>query len=248
MISLKRSVVRRQRIEAELTAHMMPFTFVDAVDGRTLSAAARKRLIDQEAVARSPEWLTDAALGCSLSHRLAYGKLLESGEHAALILEDDVRLMDDLPVLLEQVEPLMDTGEVLLLNFRSFAPCRLHLGDAVQVGRYQLMRPVTMRSVISAAGYVIGADVAARMYEEVIPVSLTADSWADHIDRGHLDALRCVLPRPVEHTDVESTLGYSDRSALYSAVRHIRIWPLPALRAANRRRIARRMTRVELVD
>jgi glycosyl transferase family 25 len=248
VISLSRSAERRRHIASELAARGIPFEFVNAIDGRAIRPDQRGALVDKQSVSMYPKWLSDTAIGCALSHRLAYERLLASGERCALVLEDDVLLANDLPPLLEQLQQIIAADEVIQLNFRSFEPCKLSRTGAVSLGRYQLLRPVESRQVLSSAGYLIGATAAARLYRALVPVRVAADSWGDQLERGNLGSLRCVLPRPVQHAKFESTLGYAELSLLTAKLKACRHWPVSMLRNLNRQRTARQMTRIKLVD
>lgn len=248
VISLERSQTRRRRIAAALAERQLDFEFVDAVDGRALTSGQRRELIDQAAVDRYPNWLTDPVLGCTLSHRNAYERLMRSGARCACVLEDDAVIADDFPELLFSFESNAVPDEVIQLHVRSFKPCQLKTSTAVQLGRYRIMEAVDPRQVISSVGYVIGVDAATRLHRSMVPVAVSADSWGHHIEHGDLAKIRCVLPRPVSHLDVESTHGYSDNSRLLRTLKKSGSAPVEILRQLNRRRITHQMTRVKLVD
>ncbi|RHJ94922.1 glycosyltransferase family 25 protein [Parabacteroides bouchesdurhonensis] len=93
IINLKRSANRREHILKETARFpFLDVELVDAVDGRELSAQEEARLFDRQHFmdryhGRIP---SPGEIGCTLSHRRCYHKLLQSDEEYALILEDDV--------------------------------------------------------------------------------------------------------------------------------------------------------------
>lgn len=92
IINLKDSVIRREAVLAETAKYsFMDIELVEAVDGRKMKPEEieacfnSKKFIDR--YHRTPK---GGEIGCTLSHRECYRKLLESEDEFALILEDDV--------------------------------------------------------------------------------------------------------------------------------------------------------------
>jgi len=247
VINLPASTRRRQQIEDQLTRAGLSYEFVEAVDGMRLTASERAGLVDEQRVAASPRWLTQQAIGCALSHRRVYQRIVEEEEAAALVLEDDAVLLGGMAELAHDISQHMHPCEVVLLYFQSFKPCRLSEQDAVSVGRYRLLYPMDVRQLIGAVAYVVSHGAARSLADAIVPVRAAADSWGHYHELGMLDSLRCVFPRPVAHTSIESTLGYGSHSSVRRRLKQLTGWPIPQLRALNRRRIGRNMTRVRLV-
>ncbi len=108
--------------------------FIEAVDGRALTPSERAELVDETAVARYPGWLTPGALGCALSHRRAYERILDSEDDGvALVLEDDAILPTTITTKIAEVVPHMYGSEIVLLYFRNFGVCDFSACDAVEL-------------------------------------------------------------------------------------------------------------------
>lgn len=95
VINLKDSVIRREAVLAETAKYpFMDVELLEAVDGRKIKPEEiethfnLKKFISR--YHRSPK---GGEIGCTLSHRECYRKLLESEEEFALILEDDVNFL-----------------------------------------------------------------------------------------------------------------------------------------------------------
>lgn len=235
-------------MERQLTAAKLSHEFVEAVDGRELTPVEWLRVVDAEAVARYPWWLTPGAVGCILSHRLVYERIAETGQRRALVLEDDARLPPAFASIADVLAEHVADDDVLLLNFRSFEPCRLSASDAVTAGEHELMRPVDPSQVISALAYIVGVRAAERMAQMIIPVRFAADSWGEYVTGGAIASLRCAFPRPVVPSKtVTSTIRHGDAGGRPSFAKQVLTLPVDSLRQANRWRIARQMTRVEIV-
>jgi glycosyl transferase family 25 len=92
-ISLKRAVNKRRLMEQQAKAlGLRHFEFVDAVDARDLD---RTELIssgainDIETLRYHPSVLSLNEIACSLSHALAYQRIVDKGNPLSLVLEDD---------------------------------------------------------------------------------------------------------------------------------------------------------------
>lgn len=104
LISLKNSSERRDRLLQELSHYsFLDIEWVEAVNGYLLTAEERDRLFDwKEFIYRYGREPLSGEIGCTLSHRECYRRLLCSEHEVALILEDDVRFLYP-----EMVEPVL---------------------------------------------------------------------------------------------------------------------------------------------
>ena len=248
VINLPSSTDRRRRTEDQLRRAGMQYEVVEAIDGKRLTVTERSELVDERRVAAYPRWLTPGMIGCALSHWHVYQRIAEDSDETALVLEDDAVLHPGLAELADCISRQMQPSEVVLLYFLSFGPCHLSERQAIAVGRYRLLYPVEARQVVASTAYLISRDAARSLVEAIIPVRASPDSWSHYYELGAFESLRCVFPRPVSvHASVESTLGYGDHVSLRRWLKQQTAWPIPQLRALNRRRIARNMTKVAVV-
>jgi glycosyl transferase, family 25 len=249
VISLAASTDRREEMQPQLEASGLDYEFFDAVDGRALAEAQRSELVDEAEVLKHPTWLVPGVIGSALSHKGVYERIAARHEEAALVLEDDAILPPDINELIDALAGELRSDEVMLLDFRSFGPCQLSRPSAVTVGEHRILQPLKPGQIVSALAYLIGADAAASLAAAIVPVRLNSDSWGDHMERGALRSLRVVLPRPVaQRLSGHSTIGFAGISTLRQRLTRQTFWPIPQLRIANRKRVRRRMQRVEFVD
>lgn len=232
-------------MERQLRGAGLEYEFVEAVDGRRLTAAERAQLVDEEAVARSAQGPNLGLIGCVLSHRRVYANIVERSEESALVLEDDAKLPRDLGTLADAIYTRMTSDEVALLYFRSFEPCRLTLQDADSVGAHRLVYPLDLRQLVASTAYLIGNAAARGLHDSILPVRAAPDSWAHYHRIGAIKRLRCVYPRPVGVSTVFVSTTRPDSRA--RTLQRRAPWPVPQLRVLNRRRVARTMSRVTLV-
>lgn len=91
IINLKESCERRKRVLEEVAKYpFMDVELVEAVNGRTLTQQETVERFDVATFeCRYQRMPQPGEIGCTLSQRLCYQKLLDSTEEVALILEDD---------------------------------------------------------------------------------------------------------------------------------------------------------------
>jgi glycosyl transferase family 25 len=253
VINLPRSTERREHVTRQMTQLGIPYEFVNAVEGRALTAAQRAELVDEAAVARSPKWLTPGAIGCTLSHRAAYQQIRDGTDEVGFVVEDDIVLPADTAEVLEEIAGHMRGPEAVLLYYRSFEPCAFSSQDAVELSRWgQLLYPIDIRQPITTAAYLITREACDPLIDVIVPVRAAADSWGLFRDGGAVERLRCVVPRPTGvRTDFKSTIDYisatSLRARAATAVAQRRVFPLYQLLALKRRRLERSMSRISIV-
>lgn len=256
VINLPHSHERRISMSQQLARAAVPYEFVDAVDGRRLSAPERAELVDEATVARFPDWLTPGQIGCALSHLGAYERFLASGENdeVALILEDDATMTAAFAELVASVVPQMWGSEVVLLYFRSFGVCRFSAHGAVEiVGGARLVYPLDVSQPITSVAYAITREASRRLAEVIVPIRAGADSWGHFYELGAIDSLRCVIPRPCGvRKDFDSTIGYSrgksSRLRAASLTARNRSSAIAHLLTINRYLVERRMSRIAIID
>ena len=98
VINLKSSSARRRYMEDLLSVYEhLKVEFVEAVDGRLYSKEQQQVLFDMKAcVQRNGRIINPGEIGCTLSHRKCYQKVLDSASPYALIFEDDISIVGDM--------------------------------------------------------------------------------------------------------------------------------------------------------
>src|ERR1700688_4006555 len=94
VISLRDCATRRRNMTERLGALGIPFQFVDAIDGRTTRLPD---VFDGARVDRRGFW-GESALACAMSHRKVHRMIAEHRHELALVLEDDAKPSEFLPV------------------------------------------------------------------------------------------------------------------------------------------------------
>lgn len=161
VINLKGSVDRRKNVLAELSKYpFMDYELVEAVDGRKMSQEDVDHLFDSKRFLRRMGYeVMPGEIGCTLSHRVCYRKLLSSEDEVALILEDDVRFLAEE----NRIEELIGTISAQMTG----KPCVVTLtrhrlyyswGERPVMGEYSLCR---VREAWGTCAYLINKKAAA---------------------------------------------------------------------------------------
>jgi len=94
VISLSEATERRTRMTKILGDLNIPFEFIDAIDGREFGMSAHPNYNRAKRLKYFGRDLKGGELGCTLSHKSAYDKMMRDNIDQAIIFEDDVVVYD----------------------------------------------------------------------------------------------------------------------------------------------------------
>jgi len=103
VINLASATERRAGMRRQLEALGLDFEFVEAVDGRDFDVDQHPAYDAPRRRAAFPRDLAGGELGCLLSHRSIYQRMLAEGLDEVLVLEDDVVLGPDFLAVLPSI-------------------------------------------------------------------------------------------------------------------------------------------------
>jgi len=103
IISLPEATDRRARITAIFNEWHIPFEFFDAVDGRAFNVLEHPVYDAAKRLRYFGKHLNGGEIGCLLSHKKLYQKIVDEEIDRALVLEDDVILRDPFFDVLEKI-------------------------------------------------------------------------------------------------------------------------------------------------
>ena len=163
VINLDEDVERRRRVESRMADLGLRWERLSAVHGTRLTPAHEAE-IDRVAQARRGLRFSPGEIGCWLSHRMAQRMVAEGGDDMALILEDDVRVEDDLPAVLQRIER-GEAGDFDVIRLHRFKRRRRYLPiRSIGAGRtIGLVRPADS----GAQAYVISREAARVLIDRV---------------------------------------------------------------------------------
>jgi glycosyl transferase family 25 len=160
---------RRAAVQQRLADWPGPWSFFDAIDGSKLTEQEIARLCDQTlAVRRIGRRMTAGEIGCALSHRAIYARIVERGLDRALILEDDA-----IPTQALLDFPFDDPGvpfDVISFYCHETIVRRV---PARHIGRTGLHRVVG--KCLSGAAYLVSRAGAEKLLNYATPISTIAD-------------------------------------------------------------------------
>ena len=251
VINLARSADRKKSITTQLNKLRLAFELVEAVDGKALSYDELLNSVDRKRYDGWTELQRPGAIGCALSHRRAYQKMIEEGVPCALILEDDVEVSCHLPALLEDLAADLTDGSLLLLHLHSSWPVGLSQSDRTPLPHGHLLHAVSKYTYFgSAAGYMLNRNTAAALTNKQTPIFTLADNWVQFRNVGALERFSLVVPSLVTAKGFKSAIGYSEAKSLRRRlVAGAEALPIVVSLLAALRRIAdKRRYRIEYVD
>ena len=214
VISMANGLERRRNMDQQLEKLGLKAEFVDAVDGRKLSAEELHQLYDEEtALLRTGRVLSPAEIGCSLSHRKVYKLIMDRKLDRAIILEDDAILNQRFPAILKELRngPL----DVDVLSFYTEIGW-IDLKDPLRIGAETFYRPAS--DVTHAVAYYITQRGARTLYEPD-RISYVPD-WPKYCCNM---AFYVAYPVCVGHGEFQSLIGKRVETAKARRSR-IRLW------------------------
>lgn len=163
LINLDRSPGRLEFMRAQFEALGLAVERVPAVDGSAIDLAPY-----------AGSKLGPGEIGCFLSHRAIWKKLVDSGEERALVFEDDVRLSAALPELLARKDWIPATAGVVKLDTSGkLIGVRKSMAPAPGGRALHSLRTVHM----GAAGYILSRSFAATLIERSAVLNEAVDRF-----------------------------------------------------------------------
>ena len=118
VINLKRAVERKQYISNQLQQLSQEFEFVEGVDWKDIDPSSLSQTASHIKIKNSYRTLTLGQMGCNLSHRKILKWLVDSSERMIAVMEDDVRLSNDFPDVLDVIETTTKPFDIVFLGSR----------------------------------------------------------------------------------------------------------------------------------
>lgn len=200
VINLASSTARRDRISSRLTALGLPFTMVDAVDGRQNPHPLFTRYNDKKRQCYRRKKLSGGELGCFASHYLLWQKC-EELNHTIVVMEDDVNVSDKMAEAVAQAEKLIEQ-----LRYIRLAGTSLHRRPYKVIGKagsFELIDHI--RGPSGTLCYVISPSAAKALIAHAREWFMAVD---DYMDRYWAHGVDCYSLMPFVVTVAES--GGSD--------------------------------------
>lgn len=220
VVSLSRVETRTRYIKAHLDSLEVDYELVDAVDYLNLTPIDFDLLSDQEAVRQNP-YLNKGVIACSLSHVKIFRLIVERNIDKCLVIEDDAALPRNIKKLLAIAEREIQSDEIISFSYfnhhqaKEFTSLSQHRRMRVGEGS-ELVSPVDLHDIASTMAYMITREVARKMIEVVLPVSVQTDYWGVYYEKQAFSSFRCLYPVPVQAAAIRSSIEYEATNTLVS--------------------------------
>lgn len=189
VISLSRSLERREMARKQMSHLGIGYSFFDAVDGRNLMDEDVRRVDQVEAKKFSGHDLSPGEIGCALSHIKLYEMMVEKGIERCVILEDDAYLHMHFKKIVEAIVSYNHSDIVFLHHGKAKKwPILRALPEGYRLARYRTPSKHSKRAVLSAAGYVLTLEGAKKLLAQAYPVRMPADYLTGRLQMTGLSA------------------------------------------------------------
>jgi glycosyl transferase family 25 len=214
VVSLAGSADRRRLMAGQLDQPGFPaWEFLDAVEGRKLSAEELQRRYDADAArARYGKELSLGHIGCALSHLEAYRRMQSEDLDAALILEDDALIGEHALLVIDRLLARLSADEptlILLSHAKYYRP----IGGS-RLDRERKLFPIHMAR--GTHGYLLTRAAAARILAAMPRVALVPDHW-ELIREACKLRIQAVVPYPIGRSPIAGYSGMPTQASLATA-------------------------------
>lgn len=183
VISLERDTEKRKIINETLNSFNLNFSFVDAVDGATLTESQVNSIRNKSVgtVVSRGFPATAGEIGCTLSHVKAYQQMLKDNQEWACILEDDVILDERFKVFIDTFHSNeMNLEDLYLLGGMTEISRAIvrSIKNNKYIGKQKFYKLIKSEHLIyRACCYLISSEMADRLSKLSSNEFLLADNW-----------------------------------------------------------------------
>ncbi|MBK2001317.1 glycosyltransferase family 25 protein, partial [Campylobacter sp. 2018MI35] len=147
IINLKKATQRKKYISQLCQKYKLDYEIIEAVDGKTIDKNEYLNIVDYDKMLNfHKRKLGLGELGCSLSHKKCYEKMLREDVNHAIILEDDAYFDERLLNFLKYINEFPKDLELLLLG---------HQRQVYNDDGFRIESPYSRRFVKKIANYKI---------------------------------------------------------------------------------------------
>jgi glycosyl transferase family 25 len=207
VISLSDQKKRQDYIRSLFDTKGIPFEFLFGVDGRKLSQEEIDTFYDSKKARKYDGELSRGEIGCSLSHKLVYERMIKNKIERALVLEDDVNLKDDFFLILDFLEKIPVNNYVIKLDKFNSGQIGYNNGSRALFApwhqiplnkEYSIKQP--LHDPTLAWGYYIDIKAAHTLFNLHSKVFIVADAWYYY--------KRFIRLRMINNAVIDSNLQY----------------------------------------
>jgi len=197
---------------------------------------------------RRKHWFNRGVIGCTLTNQGVYRDIIGNNYPYALYLEDDVKFNAGFKKLLTLLQPLIQDGDVILLNYLSTHDLKLRSISDFGYHKYGLYEIANPEAAGGGSAFIVTKTAAEKMLQFNIPIRITPDCWGDFLKATAINRLLCVYPRPVESNFFQSTMQLGKLLKLRNFINQYKVFPFYNLIRLYKRIRSRSLTKVIILD
>lgn len=170
IINLKQDTQKRMHMQKLCKQYALKVEFIDAIYGKDLSKDEIVKVYDDKKAKKTlNRSLSFGEIGCALSHKYIYKKMIDENIKNAIIFEDDIQFDESFITFLSQLNYLPENWELVLLCYYRNAFYKknycLRNDKRISTSCYKTVRfPELMHST---AAYIINLNGAKKLYDEL---------------------------------------------------------------------------------
>jgi len=168
VINLDKNAERMKFMDTQLKNNGMDYERVSAVYGAKLSKEERSHVFCKiRSFLASGTRLRDGEIGCAISHCMVYKNMINNGIDAAVVLEDDIIVNEEISMVIEKIEHFMNCAKAQVFLLSSFGVPQKNKSEIEKI-----------ESGMCTDGYVITLPAARCIFMANYPVITVADKWS----------------------------------------------------------------------
>ncbi len=167
IVNLKKDTEKKEHMQELCKRYKLDCQFINAIYGKDVDENELAKVYDKKrTLSEMGRELTAGEIGCTLSHKYIYQKMVDEHIEKAIIFEDDVIFDQSIHEVLSSMDNFPDDWEVTLLIYYRILPSLnrycVSLRDRIQVNKhFKIVRFIDLMH--STAGYAINLSGAARL-------------------------------------------------------------------------------------
>lgn len=197
IINLEKDIEKKEKISSLCESLGLDYEIIQAVYGKELSGdeIVKNTYPEEEQLKRFKRKLTLGEIGCSMSHRYCYQRIINDGLDEAVVLEDDAIFDGELLKFLKYKNEFPNDLELLLIGhymqvynddgFRIESPYSLRFNQ--DIGSWKIKRLVGGGN--GTHGYYINKKGAQKLFDVMHKISLPSDHYTSRCNYVNMYAL-----------------------------------------------------------
>jgi len=216
IINLKQDTLRKKHMQELCKKYNLQVEFIEAVDGRALNTnKVEKVYSSKKAIDKIGRELSRGEIGCALSHKKIYQRIVDENISEAIVLEDDINFNKELLEILQKVDNFPNRWNIVLLGHhaclaRDLETCCSFWERKSLNKKYMIARPCEIGC--GTYGYILRLEAAIILLQDLEVI----DRPIDHFTGSDEKLSLYVLTPPVVdiHQALSGNHAMKDRKTL----------------------------------